>query len=103
MTVGAEACKWHQKLSFVPGVLSVVSAVAGTCVAGAYSHGIVCEIHGLLSPSLWRKPVNGLMHRADKDYNRCRVGLCHAWHWDGYDLFFLYLRPTTEKTRNAYH
>lgn len=73
MTVGAEACKWHQKLSFVPGVPSVVSAVAGTCVAGAYSHGIVCEIHGLLSPSLWRKPVNRLMHRADKDYNRCRV------------------------------
>lgn len=30
----AEACKWHQKLSFVPGALSVVSAVAGTCVAG---------------------------------------------------------------------
>ena len=103
MTVGAEACKWHQKLSFVPGVPSVVSAVAGTCVAGAYSQGIVCEIHGFLSPSLWRKPVNGLMHRADKDYNRCRVVCVMRGIGMGMTFFFLYLRPTTEKTRNAYH
>lgn len=66
MTAGAETCKWHQKLSFVPDVFSVVSAVAGTCVAGAYSQGIVCEIHGLLSPSLWRKSVDGLIYHADK-------------------------------------